>query len=251
MIMRVLIVEDETTAADNLTYLLRKVDASIEVVGYAESVEQSVTILAGHPQIDLIFMDIHLSDGSAFSIFDKMDVDIPIVFTTAYDQYALDAFKVNSIDYLLKPVKLDDLKRAIEKYRRLTPVELLSYITSLSSLSTGKHYPSRIMIPLRDKFIPIPVSEICYIYSTNRQTEIVLADSRKFSVNRSLDQLQSSLDPSRFRRANKQFIISKDAIKELVSWFDSRILVRMNIETPEEIFVSKNSAAEFKRWLTD
>ena len=130
MIMRVLIVEDETTAADNLTYLLKKVDASIEIAGYAESVEQSVTILAGHPRIDLIFMDIHLSDGSAFSIFDKMYVDIPIVFTTAYDQYALDAFKVNSIDYLLKPIKLDDLKRAIEKYRRLTPVELLSYISS-------------------------------------------------------------------------------------------------------------------------
>lgn len=249
--MRVLIVEDETAASDNLTYLLRKNDASIEIIGYSESVEQTVAFLTEHPRIDLIFMDIHLSDGSAFSIFDKIDVDKPIVFTTAYDQYALEAFKVNSIDYLLKPIKLNDLKRAIEKYRRLTPVELLSYITSLSTLSTGNHYPSRMMIPQRDKFIPIPVNEICYIYSTNRQTDIVLSDSRKFSINKSLDQLQSSLDPTRFRRANKQFIISKDAIKELVAWFDSRIVVRMNIETPEDIFVSKNSAAEFKRWLTD
>jgi len=249
--MRVLIVEDETAAADNLTYLLRKIDASIEIIGYSESVEQTVAFLTGHPRIDLIFMDIHLSDGSAFSIFDKIDVEIPIVFTTAYDQYALDAFKVNSIDYLLKPIKSDDLKRAVEKYRRLTPVELLSYLTSLSTLSNGNHYPSRMMIPQRDKFYPIPVNEICYIYSTNRQTDIVLTDSRKFSINKSLDQLQSSLDPTRFRRANKQFIISKEAIKELVAWFDSRIVVRMNVETPEEIFVSKNSAAEFKRWLTD
>lgn len=249
--MRVLIVEDETAAADNLTYLLRKFDASIEIIGYSESVEQTVAFLTGHPRIDLIFMDIHLSDGSAFSIFDKIDVEIPIVFTTAYDQYALDAFKVNSIDYLLKPIKLDDLKRAVEKYRRLTPVELLSYLTSLSTLSNGNHYPSRMMIPQRDKFIPIPVDEICYIYSTNPQTDIVLIDSRKFSINKSLDQLQSSLDPTRFRRANKQFIISKEAIKELAAWFDSRIVVRMNIETPEDIFVSKNSAAEFKRWLTD
>jgi len=249
--MRVLIVEDETAASDNLTYLLRKIDASIEIIGYSESVEQTVAFLTEHPRIDLIFMDIHLSDGSAFSIFDKIDVDKPIVFTTAYDQYALEAFKVNSIDYLLKPIKLNDLKRAIEKYRRLTPVELLSYITSLSTLSTGNHYPSRMMIPQRDKFIPIPVNEICYIYSTNRQTDIVLSDSRKFSINKSLDQLQSSLDPTRFRRANKQFIISKDAIKELVAWFDSRIVVRMSIETPEDIFVSKNSASEFKRWLTD
>lgn len=107
------------------------------------------------------------------------------------------------------------------------------------------------IISQRDKFYPIPVDEICYIYSTNRQTDIVLTDSRKFSINKSLDQMQSSLDPTRFRRANKQFIISKESIKELVAWFDSRIVVRMNIETPEDIFVSKNSASEFKRWLTD
>ena len=118
--MRVIIVEDETIAADNLAYLLRKIDSSIEIVGYAESVEQTVALLETKPLIDLIFMDIHLSDGSAFTIFDRLNVDIPIVFTTAYDQYALDAFKVNSIDYLLKPIKTDDLKRAIGKYRQNT-----------------------------------------------------------------------------------------------------------------------------------
>lgn len=249
--MRVLIVEDETTAADNLSYLLRKIDPSIDIIGYTESVEQTVAILEGNPLLDIIFMDIHLSDGSAFTIFDRLEVDVPIVFTTAYDQYALDAFKVNSIDYLLKPIRLDELKRALSKYRQRSSEELLSYLSSMAVLKESKNFPSRIIVPVRDKFLLIAVSDICYVYSTNRQTEIVLNDSRKFSVNKTLEQMQSSLDPNKFRRANKQFIISKDAIKELTVWFDSRLVVKMSIETPENIFVSKNSASEFKRWLTE
>ena len=131
-----------------------------------------------------------------------------------------------------------------------TPAEIMTYVASMSALRENRHYPGRIIIPLRDKFVPISVSEICYIYSTNRQTEIVLKDSQKYSVNKSLEQLQSTLDPEKFRRANKQFIISKDAIKELVAWFDSRLLIKMGVETPEDLFVSKNSASEFKKWLT-
>lgn len=251
MTMRVLIVEDETTATDNLLYLLRKIDSSIEVIGCTESVEETIALLASSPLLDLIFMDINLSDGSAFTIFERLKVDVPIVFTTAYDQYALEAFKVNSIDYLLKPISTESLSRAINKFRQLSSAQLLSYLASMASLKEKKHYARRIILPIRDKFIPIPVSEICYIYSTNRQTDIVLIDSRKYTFNKTLEQLQSSLDPNKFRRANKQFIIAKDAIKELVIWFDSRLLVRMYVDTPEEIFVSKNSAAEFKKWLAE
>lgn len=247
--MRVLIVEDETTAADNLSFLLRKIDLSIEVIGYTESVEQTVAFLKSKPMLDLIFMDIHLSDGTAFAIFDKINVDTPIVFTTAYDQYALEAFKVNSLDYLLKPVKTDDLKRAIGKYRGRTPSELLSYIASMSALKVDNRFPGRIIVPVRDKLIPIPVCDICYIYSTNRRTEIVLTDSNKIPISKTLEQMETVLNPRDFVRANKQFIISKDSIKELVTWFDSRIAVKMKIETSEEIFISKNRVSEFKRWL--
>lgn len=247
--MKVLIVEDETTAVESLAYMLRKIDPKIEITGYAESVEQTVELLSTTQAYDLIFMDIHLSDGSAFAVFDKIKVNIPIIFTTAYDQYALDAFKVNSIDYLLKPVKPAELNRALEKYRQRTPGELLSYLASMSTLHDAYHYPSRIIVPSRDKLIPIPVGDVCYIYSTNRRTEISLSNGGKIALNKSLEQIEPTLDPSIFIRANKQFIIAKDAIKELVTWFDSRLLVRMTTDTPEEIFISKNNVAAFKKWL--
>lgn len=248
--MRILISEDETAAAENLKYLLRKIDPSIEIAAYTESVEQTVDLLQSNPPIDLIFMDIHLSDGSAFAIFDKISVDIPIIFTTAYDQYALNAFKVNSIDYLLKPMKNDDLRRALDKYRKLSKPELAHYLSSMAALRLDKDYLSRLIVPLRDKFLPIAVDEIGYVYSAGRRTKIVLKDGSELPINKTLEALESSLNPLLFIRANKQFIISKNIIKELVAWFDSRLKVILNLETPEDIFISKNNAAEFKQWLS-
>lgn len=251
MTMKVLIVEDEAVAAENLTYVLRRMDSSVEIVAYAESVGQTVAILSERPDIDLIFMDVHLSDGSAFCIFDKVKVTAPIVFTTAYDQYALEAFRVNSIDYLLKPIKPEELRRAIDKYRQRTPKELLAYIASMQALEDGHHYPSRIIVPRKDRFIPVQVSDIAYVYSTNRRTELALADGTRIAVGKTLEQLQAVLNPKDFMRVNKQFVISKGSVKELVAWFDSRLIVRMAVDTPEEIFISKNRVAEFKKWLTD
>ena len=143
--MRVLIVEDETAAAENLEYLLRKVDPDIEVATNTESVEQTARWLSENT-VDLIFMDIHLSDGSAFSLFDSVDVKTPIIFTTAYDQYALDAFKVNSIDYLLKPIKPSDLQRALDKFHRLSQPDISQYLARLNSLASKPKYVSRFLI---------------------------------------------------------------------------------------------------------
>ncbi len=247
--MKVLIVEDETAAAESLSYMLGKIEPEIEIVGYSESVEQTVDLLSSNSQIDLIFMDINLSDGSAFSIFDRIEVNTPIIFTTAYDQYALEAFKVNSIDYLLKPIKSEDLKRAIRKFIHRTPGDLLEYLSHMARLAPKKAYPSRLIVPVKDKLIPVAIDEICYIYCTNRKTEIVLANSNHIEIRKSLEQLQSSLNPEMFHRANKQFIIAKRYIKELVSWFDSRLLVKMVVDTHEEIFISKNNVSAFKSWL--
>ncbi len=249
--MRILIVEDEAAAAESLSYMLGKIMPEIEIVAYSESVEQTVELLSSNMSVDLIFMDIHLSDGSAFSIFNRMEVNTPIIFTTAYDQYALEAFKVNSIDYLLKPIKKEELQRAVDKYKQRTPKELLSYLTSMTELAPKHSFPSRLIVPVKDKLIPVPVDSICYIYSTNRKTEIVSENGNHIEIKKSLEQLQSSLNPEMFHRANKQFIIAKPYIKELVSWFDSRLLVRMTIDTPEGIFISKNSVSDFKRWLTE
>ena len=192
--MRILIVEDETAAYENLADMLVTIDPTIEIMGNTESVRQTVRWLQANPRPDLIFMDIHLSDGSAFAIFDQIEVEVPIIFTTAYDQYAIDAFKVNSIDYILKPIKPEELKRALDKFSRWNHQDIIHYLSQL-------------------------------------------------------EQIISSLSPADFIRANKQFIISRDSVKDITIWFDSRLLVTLDIEVPERIYISKNKASEFKSWI--
>ncbi|MBD5356093.1 MAG: response regulator transcription factor [Bacteroides sp.] len=246
--MKVLIVEDETTAAENLAYLLRKIVPDMEIAGYTESVERTVEWLNDN-HVDLIFMDIHLSDGSAFSIFEETTVNTPIVFTTAYDQYALDAFKVNSIDYLLKPIKKEELQRALDKFRQRTPAELIRYICHLSNLSPQPLYIGRLLIQDKDHIIPVSVDEISCIYSTDRQTKVILKSGDIYSYPQSLEKIISTLDPKKFIRANKQYIIAREAVKDIIVWFDSRLKVILHTETPEPIYISKNRVAEFKVWL--
>lgn len=247
--MRVLIVEDETVAAENLTYLLHKVVPEIEIAAYIESVDKTVEWLSAN-SVDMIFMDIHLSDGSAFMIFDRIEVTTPIVFTTAYDQYALDAFRVNSIDYLLKPIKPEELRRALDKFRQRTPVDLMQYLSRLNALSEKSRYSGRLLVQDRDQIYPVAVSDICCIYSTNRHTEIILKSGIRHATGRSLEQIMSTLDPSKFIRANKQFIIARDGVRDLTVWFDSRLKVNLITDTPEPVYISKNKVVEFKEWLT-
>lgn len=248
--MRVLIVEDETVAAENLTYLLHKVAPEFEIAAYTESVEQTVEWLTAN-SVDLIFMDIHLSDGSAFMIFDRAAIETPIVFTTAYDQYALDAFRVNSIDYLLKPIKPEELRRALDKFRQRTPDDLMKYLSKLNALTEKPRYSGRLLVQDRDRIHPVAVSDICCIYSTNKHTEIILKSGIRHAAGKSLEQIMSTLDPSRFIRANKQFIVARDAICDLTVWFDSRLKMNLTADTPEPVFISKNKVAEFKEWLTE
>ena len=248
--MRVLIVEDETAAVDNLEYLLRKVDRAIEIAAVTESVEQTQQWLM-HNHADLIFMDIHLSDGSAFSLFDHIEVSTPIIFTTAYDQYALDAFRVNSIDYLLKPIKQTDLERAFEKFKRLTASDISSYISRINQLTEKTKFHSRILVTVKDKIIPLAVDYIACIYSTDRKTEIITTVEETYAYNKPLDTIIKNLDPTVFFRANKQFIINRNQIADITVWFDSRLRLRLTAETPEEIYIAKNRASEFKSWLTE
>ena len=247
--MRVLIVEDETAAVDNLEYLLYKVDRAIEIAAVTESVEQTQQWLMQN-HADLIFMDIHLSDGSAFSLFNHIEVSTPIIFTTAYDQYALDAFKVNSIDYLLKPIKQTDLERALEKFKRLTASDLNSYISRINQLTEKPKYQSRILIAIKDKIIPLAVEDIACIYSTDRKTEIITTSEATYTYKKPLDTMIKNLDPTVFFRANKQFIINRNQIADITVWFDNRLRLRLTAETPEDIYIAKNRASEFKSWLT-
>lgn len=253
--MKVLIVEDETAASENLLAMLQEIDSDIEVLKVLESVQQTVRWLSSNPAPDLIFMDIHLSDGSAFTLFQEIEVLTPIVFTTAYDQYALDAFAVNSIDYLLKPIKATELKRALDKFKRWNSNDVIGYLQRMVNMAgpakvqQSGTYVSSLLVPLHDKLVPVPVSDVVCIYNTGRRTLLYLKDGKNMAYNKSLESIMATLDPACFYRANKQYIVARESIKEIVIWLDSRLLVSMPVELPEPLFVSKNKASEFKNWL--
>lgn len=247
--MNVLIVEDETTAYENMVDLLAQVDPNIHVVGNTESIRQTIKWLGEHEAPDLIFMDIHLSDGSAFVIFDEIRIEIPIIFTTAYDRYAIEAFKVNSIDYLLKPVKEDDMRRALTKFSKWGRPDISQYLSQIAQMVSKPNYSDKILIPYKDKLLPVSLSEIVCFYTADKNTFVFLKNGMKYPYGKTLDQIYSTLNPHDFFRANKQFIVSRNSVSNITIWFDSRLLVSLEVDTPERIYVSKNKASEFKAWM--
>ena len=247
--MNVLIVEDETTAYENMVDLLALVDPNIHVVGNTESIRQTIKWLGEHEAPDLIFMDIHLSDGSAFVIFDEIRIEIPIIFTTAYDRYAIEAFKVNSIDYLLKPVKEDDMRRALTKFSKWGRPDISQYLSQIAQMVSKPNYSDKILIPYKDKLLPVSLSEIACFYTADKNTFVFLKNGMKYPYGKTLDQIYSTLNPHDFFRANKQFIVSRNSVSNITIWFDNRLLVSLEVDTPERIYVSKNRASEFKAWM--
>ncbi|MFI3281223.1 MAG: LytTR family DNA-binding domain-containing protein [Rikenellaceae bacterium] len=249
--MRALIVEDESAAARNLQSILRDVQPPIEVVAVAESVVESVEFLQRKASsIDLIFMDIHLADGDAFKIFDRIEVTVPIIFTTAYDQYALQAFRVNSIDYLLKPIKSSEVDRALSKLKQLSAVEVQEYNSRLQSAGESRSELARnFLVHVKDKIIPLKVEDIAYFYTSNERVSVTLLDGNIFPIDRSLDALYSTLDHAEFFRANRQFIVSRAAVRDVSLWFGSRLALNLRCEVPEKIIIPKARIAEFKEWL--
>ena len=247
--MNVLIVEDETTAYENMVDLLAQVDPNIHVVGNTESIRQTIKWLGEHEAPDLIFMDIHLSDGSAFVIFDEIRIEIPIIFTTAYDRYAIEAFKVNSIDYLLKPVKEDDMRRALTKFSKWGRPDISQYLSQIAQMVSKPNYSDKILIPYKDKLLPVSLSEIACFYTADKNTFVFLKNGMKYPYGKTLDQIYSTLNPHDFFRANKQFIVARNSVSNITIWFDNRLLVSLEVDTPERIYVSKNKASEFKAWM--
>jgi two-component system response regulator LytT len=249
--MRILIVEDETAAYENLVDILTEVDPEIQISGYTESIIQTIQWLKANQMPDLILMDIHLSDGSAFSIFNSITLEVPIIFTTAYDEYAIEAFKVNSIDYLLKPIKTEDLKRALDKFKKLTRQDVLKYLSQLTQLTPLPRYKDKLLIPLKDKLYPVDLKEISFFYTTEKNTRIYLKNEKWYNISKTLEQIEAKLNPADFIRANKQYIVARSSVKNITVWFDSRLLITLDIEPPERIYVSKNKAADFKAWIVN
>ena len=251
--IRSLIIEDEKIAAESLKMLLAEVEPEIEVVGVLQTVEDSVLFLQSNHDIDLVFADIHLADGSTLSIFERVEVKCPVIFTTAYDEYAIKAFKVNSIDYLLKPIIKDDLQCAIKKFKKITnTLDFSSFFRIFATQIKGsaKKYKSYFLIPERDKLVPVSVNEIAYICICDKLTKVVLKSNKSYSLSQNLDEVYHQLDPTLFFRANRQFIVSHDSIKDVTLWFGNKISLNMEVPTPERVIVSKARVAEFKAWYS-
>ena len=252
--MNVLIIEDETAAAVNLQAILRNIVPDCTVLDVLESIEESVEYFKekNSPTPDLVFMDIHLADGESFRIFDSVEIVAPIIFTTAYDEYALRAFKVNSIDYILKPIKEDDLSRAINKFTRLNGVERSDYKSRVNTMiESSKRDNQRVfLVHFKDKIIPLTIDDVAFFYTSNEKVSATTFTGENYIIDRTLETLQSTLPENEFFRANRQFIVARKAVKDIAIWFGSRLSLNLTLPTPEKIIISKARVPEFKQWLT-
>lgn len=251
--MKTVIVEDEFIAAQSLQRLLKATGYEIDVLTILQSVEESVEWFSQYPDPDLVFMDIHLADGYSFSIFEQVKIECPIVFTTAYDEYALKAFEVNSIDYLLKPINKKKLEKALSKLQAFSAKDKNAGLIAqlLDSLKPEKAaYKSNFLIPHKDKLIPLPVEKIAFIHSEYKMAKLVASDKQTYTLDVSLDDLSKQLNPSAFFRANRQFIVSRRAISDISVWFGGRLSINLFQPVPDKILVSRARVPEFKDWYT-
>lgn len=249
--MNILIVENEAPAAEKLTWLLKKIDRSLKITGVAETVEDSINRLQEGSHPDLILMDIQLGDGLCFEIFETIEVDIPVIFTTAYDEYTLKAFKVNSVDYLLKPIDEDSLRAAIDKFKKLYN-DRGHFKKDFSQMLNEfrNQYKSRFLIKTGEKYRSVPVSEISYCHISERCVFLCDFQGKDYGVDYSLEQLQSMLDPRKFFRINRECIVNIESISLMHSYSSSRLHLTIKNEKEKEIFVvSRDKVVEFKKWI--
>ena len=250
------IIEDEAIAAQRLSKMLSEENSDLQVVQVLQTVEDAVEWFGTNVAPDLVFMDIHLADGLAFRIFEKTTVDCPIIFTTAYDQYALQAFKVNSIDYLLKPISREDLQRALEKYGKISAApKSAAENPQLSALiemfnQQSRKYPSYFLIPVKDKLIPLAIAEVACFYLEDKVSRAITFDGRTVVVGKPLDIIVEQLDPHLYFRANRQYVVAHKAIESISMWFGGKLNLSLSVKVPERILISKARVPEFKEWYT-
>lgn len=250
--MNVLIIEDEIHTAKGLAKMLKAIDEDICVLDVIGSVEEAVEYLESRPALDLIFMDVQLSDGIGFEIFSEAEVEYPVIFTTAYDEYAIDAFQVNSVDYLLKPVAQDKLHKSLEKFKKIfAKTEQKEQIEQmLKQLSIfPKDYKTRILVKTSRGLITLHVSDIAFFYIDTQLVFAKLFDGNYYSIDKTLDELEKTLDPKLFFRLNRQFIASINSIANIHNYFNNTLKVELKPCIDKDVIVSRYSIKEFKKWL--
>lgn len=249
--MNVLIIEDEALAADRLEKMLLEITPDIKVLAKLGSVKDSVKWLMLNTA-DLIFLDIQLSDGISFSIFEQVSVPTPVIFTTAYDQYAIKAFQLNSVSYLLKPIRKNDLAESLQKFKLLKSAFSIDFGSLLTSLQGEKpEYRKRFLIQIADKFRKIEIEEIAYFHASDRSVFLTTLDGHTYDVDLSLDTLENSVDPSQFFRINRKYLVSMKSITNMFAWSRSRIKLVLNplVQTETDTIVSIDRTTDFKKWM--
>jgi len=249
--MKILIIENETPAAEKLIRLLKKIDKSITIMGVAETVEESVNRLQDNPQPDLILMDIQLDDGLCFEIFEILKVETPVIFTTAFDEFTLRAFKVNSIDYLMKPIEEELLRSALEKFKKLyEDKDPFKRDFKILLNEFRNQYKSRFLIKIGDRYRSVPAGEISHFYITERSVFLADYQGKNYGIDYSLDQLQGMMDPRKYFRINRECIVAIDAIATMYSYSSSRLqLTLKDMEKSDLFVVSRDKVSDFKKWI--
>ncbi len=247
--MNALIIEDEARAAGHLERMLRKVAPEVKVLNVIESVRDSIEYLNKNQNPDIIFSDIQLADGLCFDIYKKVQVACPVIFVTAYDHYAIEAFETNGIDYLLKPVEEERLEKALNKVKRFSNAPALDKILALAQAHSGQNYKSRFMIRIADKIKTIPAEEITAFYVLGKGTWLHSKDNRNYSIDFPLDDLEKMLDPSKYFRINRKYIVSTGACNNITAWSNSRLKLKIDGIDDNDIIVAREKVREFKEWL--
>ena len=258
--MKILIVEDEELAVKKIRKTLSEVDGNAEVVGVADSISGTVNWLQSNPSPDLILMDIELSDGQSFEIFSRVQVKSAVVFTTSYDEYALKAFKVNSIDYLLKPIQKEDLEAALNKYRQMKKIyanektadsslNMDALVKELQQKLQPKEFRKRFLVKHGQKLVSVEVDEIAYFFSDGRLNFFKTDDNRKFVVDYTMDELEEMLDPQKYFRISRAFYVSVRSIGQIHDYFGNRLLLHLKPSVDKEAIVSREKVTDFKKWM--
>lgn len=252
--MKVLIIEDEAPAFRRLQKLLEEINPNIEIVEVLDSVEDSIKWFNNHETPDLIFSDIQLSDGISFEIFDKVRISKPVVFTTAFDEYMLKAFSVNSIDYLLKPIKKEDLQKSLAKFEQLQTafgggVDFAQILKNITL--TEKTYKTRFLTKVGDKLVSIETDNIAYFQSRHGVVHVITSHGRNYLMDQSLDELMLQLDPEKFYRGNRQFLVQFKCIETVNRYHKGKLLIELNPKTEDSVIVSAEKASDFRKWLGD
>jgi two-component system response regulator LytT len=252
--MKILIVEDEELAVKKLQKTLLGIDKMVEIVGVTDSIKSTVEFLKENPSPDLILMDIELADGQSFEVFNLVPVKGPVIFITSYDEYALKAFKVNSVDYLLKPVQKEELEAALTKYRALNesnkgPSDINNLIKELQNKLQPKEFRKRFLVKQAQKLVSIEVDDIAYFYSDGRLNFFKTRDNRKFVVDYTMDELSEMLDPEKYFRISRSFYVSVDSIDQIHDYFGNRLLLHLNPALDKEALVSREKVMDFKKWM--